>query len=364
MRGKAGPVDFGILITILLLLGIGLIMVFSASALTSSYEFKDSFYYLKRQLVWAGIGLGVMFLALQWEYTRWRRLAFPLLGFTLLSLVLVLLIGSKAGESSRWLGWGGIKFQPSEMAKFTLVVFMAASLDRHQKRLVSFWQGVAPYLVLLALVGVLILLQPDLGTALAIGATVYLLLAVGGARPDHLAFLAAAALGAVALAIKAAPYRMARFTAFLNPWADPHGFGWQTIQSLLAIGSGGLLGTGLGFGRQKLYYLPENHTDFIFSVLSEELGFLGAGLVVVLFLILIWRGFRVAFKAPDNFARLLAAGLTIMLAVQVLINMGMTTGLLPVTGIPLPLLSYGGSSLLFTLLSLGVLLNISRYVKA
>jgi cell division protein FtsW len=242
-----------------------------------------------------------------------------------------------------------------------MVIFLAASLSQNRQRLQYLVHGLGPYLALMGLICLLILAQPDLGTAIAVAGTTYLMLAAAGADRRYLALLALLGVAAVALAIAIAPYRMARFTAFLDPWADPQGNGFQTIQSLLAIGSGGLFGTGLGQGRQKLYYVPENHTDFIFAILSEELGFIGAGLVVLLFLILIWRGFNTAFKAPDAFGSLLAAGLTIMLALQALINMGVVTGMLPVTGITLPLVSYGGSSLIFSLLGIGILLNISRY---
>ncbi|QGP92923.1 putative peptidoglycan glycosyltransferase FtsW [Neomoorella glycerini] len=363
MRRRAGPIDFWILLPAVLLLGIGIIMVFSASALTSSYNYGDAFYFLKRQLAWSAIGLSGLFFTMQCDYTHLRRLATPFLGLAIILLMLVLIIGTASRGSARWLGVGSLSFQPSETIKLAMVIFLAASLAQNRQRLHSLAQGIGPYLALMALVCLLILAQPDLGTAVAVAGTTYLMLMVAGADKGHLALLAALGVAAVALAIVIAPYRMARFTAFLDPWADPQGKGYQTIQSLLAIGSGGLFGTGLGQGRQKLYYVPENHTDFIFAILSEELGFIGAALVVILFLILVWRGFHTAFKAPDAFGSFLAAGLTIMLALQALINMGVVTGLLPVTGITLPLLSYGGSSLIFSLLGVGILLNISRYAQ-
>lgn len=363
MRHRAGPIDFWILLPAVLLLGMGIIMVFSASALTSSYNYGDAFYFLKRQLIWAGLGLSGLFFAMQFEYTHLRRLAAPILGLAIVLLVLVLIIGVSVKGSSRWLGVGSLSFQPSETIKPAMVIFLAASLSQTRQRLHSLVQGIGPYLVLMAIVCLLILAQPDLGTAVAVAGTTYLMLTVAGADRRYLALLAVLGVAAVALAIIIAPYRMARFTAFLDPWADPRGYGYQTIQSLLAVGSGGLFGTGLGQGRQKLYYVPENHTDFIFAILSEELGFIGAALVVILFLVLLWRGFNTAFKAPDAFGSLLAAGLTIMLALQALMNMGVVTGLLPVTGITLPLVSYGGSSLIFSLLAVGILLNISRYAR-
>ncbi|MGI9859933.1 putative lipid II flippase FtsW [Moorella naiadis] len=361
MRRRAGPFDFWLFLAVMLLLGMGVIMIFSASALTSSYNYGDALYFLKRQLVWALLGLTGLFLALQFDYTRLKSLAAPFLGLAMVLLLLVLAVGIASRGSARWLGVGSLAFQPSETIKLAMVIFLAASLTDNRRYLTDLVRGLGPYLALLAVVCLLILAQPDLGTAVAVAGTTFLMLAAAGADKRHLAFLAALGVGAVALAIIIAPYRMARFTAFIDPWADAQGNGYQTIQSLLAIGSGGLFGTGLGQGHQKLYYVPENHTDFIFAILSEELGFIGAALVIILFLLLVWRGFQTAFKAPDIFGSLLAAGITTMLALQGIINMGVVTGLLPVTGITLPLVSYGGSSLVFSLLGIGILLNISRY---
>jgi len=357
MRRQAGPIDFWIILPVLLLLGIGIIMVFSASALTST----DTFYYLKRQLLWAGLGIIGLLFIMQVKYTYWRALAAPVLGVAVILLVLVLIIGISSHGSARWLGVGSLAFQPSESIKLAMVIFLAASLADNHWRLKSLVRGIGPYLALMAVVCLLILAQPDLGTAVTVAGITFLMLTVAGADRRYLTLLVVLGLAAVALAITIAPYRMARFTAFLDPWADPQGTGYQTIQSLLAIGSGGLFGAGLGQGRQKLFYVPENHTDFIFAILSEELGFIGATLVVILFLILVWRGINTALKAPDIFGSFLAAGLTIMIGLQALINMGVVTGMLPVTGITLPLVSYGGSSLVFFLLGIGILLNISRY---
>lgn len=357
MRQQTGPIDFWILLPVLLLVGIGIIMVFSASALTSA----DAFYYLKRQLLWAVLGIIGLLFFVQVNYTCWRQLAVPVLGIAVILLLLVLIMGKAAGGSARWLGVGSLAFQPTETIKLAMVIFLAASLADNHYRLQSLVQGIGPYLALMSVVCLLILAQPDLGTVVAVAGITYLMLAVAGADRRYLALLAVLGLAAVALAVVIAPYRMARFTAFLDPWADPREHGYQTIQSLMAIGSGGLFGSGLGQGRQKLYYVPENHTDFIFAILSEELGFIGAALVILLFLVLVWRGINTALKAPDVFGSFLAAGLTIMIGFQALINMGVVTGMLPVTGITLPLVSYGGSSLIFSLLGVGILLNISRY---
>ncbi|MCG0276987.1 MAG: putative lipid II flippase FtsW [Thermanaeromonas sp.] len=364
MLRRAGTIDFGLLLSVLVLLSMGIIMVFSASAVTAANNLGDAFYFLKRQLAWAGLGLTGMATLMRMPYTVFRRLANPLLGISLLLLILVLIVGISAKGSSRWLGVGSLSFQPSEVVKLAIVIFLASRLAEDSRHLgSSFIRGLGPYLLLIFFVCGLILAQPDLGTAVAVAGTSYLLLVAAGADRRHLAVLFLAGLALVALAIVIAPYRMARFTAFLNPWADPQGKGYQTIQSLLALGSGGPFGTGLGQGRQKLYYVPEEHTDFIFAILGEELGFIGTALVVAAFSLLLWRGFRTAMKAPDAFGSLLAAGITIMITLQALINMGVVTGLLPVTGITLPLVSYGGSSLVFTLAGIGILLNISRYVR-
>lgn len=363
MYRRAGPIDFWILLPCVFLLGMGIVMIFSASALTSTYSYGDPYFFFKRQMIWAALGLGGLLFTMQFDYIYLRRLAAPFLGVAIILLILVLLVGTTSRGSSRWLEIGPLSFQPSEIIKLAMVIFLANSLAQNRRHLNKLIQGIGPYLALMAFVCLLILAQPDLGTAVAVAGTTYFMLIVGGADKRHLALLAVLGVAAVGLAIAIAPYRMARFTAFLNPWGDPQGSGWQTIQSLLAIGSGGLFGTGLGEGRQKLYYLPENHTDFIFAILSEELGFIGAAFVVILFLLLLWRGFQTAFKAPDTFGSFLAAGLTIMLALQACLNMGVVTGMLPVTGITLPLLSYGGSSLIFTLAGLGILLNISRYAR-
>lgn len=363
MLRRASSVDFGLFLSVLVLLSMGIIMVFSSSAVTAANSLGDAFYFLKRQLAWAGLGLMGMVALMRIPYTTFRRLASPFLGISLLLLILVLIIGISAKGSSRWLGVGPLSFQPSEVIKLSMVIFLAARLAENSRHLgSSFVRGLGPYLFLIFLVCGLILAQPDLGTAIAIAGTSYLLLVAAGANRNHLLILFLAGLALIGLAIIIAPYRMARFTAFLNPWADPQGKGYQTIQSLLALGSGGPFGTGLGRGRQKLYYVPEEHTDFIFAILGEELGFMGTALVVAAFAFLLWRGFRTAMKAPDAFGSLLAAGITIMITFQALINMGVVTGLLPVTGITLPLVSYGGSSLVFTLAGIGILLNISRYV--
>lgn len=343
-------------------MGLGIIMVFSASAYSALLYNNDMFYYLKKQLTWALLGLGAMAVAMHIPYFRLRKYAgfFLIIAFGLLILVLTG-AGITHKGSSRWLGIGSLSFQPSELTKLVMVIYMAHSLSQHQDKMKSFTKGVLPHLGILAAVCLLILAQPDLGTAVAIAGTSYLMMLIAGARWSHMGLLAIAGIALVAAAIAAAPYRMERFTAFLNPWLDPTGSGFQTIQSLLALGSGGPFGLGLGRGRQKLLFVPERHTDFIYAILGEELGFLGASLVIVLFFLFLWRGLRVAVTARDTYGSLLAAGITCMIALQAVINIGVVTGSLPVTGITLPFISYGGSSLVFTLAGVGILLNVSRY---
>lgn len=363
MPQRKGNPDFVLLMAILLLIATGIVMVFSSSSVAAYLEFGDALYYLKRQLLWIVVGLAAMVVLVRVDYTLWKRWAGPITLVSFLLLIMVLVIGISVKGASRWLEFGGLRLQPSEIIKLTMVLFMAHSLSKRQDQLQSFMRGVLPYLVILGAACALILAQPDLGTAVALAGTTYLLFLAAGANWIHLFGMAVAGLAVVSAAIATAPYRMARFTAFLDPWADPSDSGFQTIQSLLALGSGGLFGMGLGQGRQKFLYLPERHTDFIYAILGEEMGLLGAIGVLMLFFLLLWRGYRVALAAPDTFGSLAAVGITSMISLQAVINIGVVTGSLPVTGITLPLVSYGGSSLLFTLAALGILLNISRYSR-
>lgn len=284
-----------------------------------------------------------------------------LVNFLLLILVLIPGIGVARTEAQRWIDLGFMRFQPSDLTKFAMVLFAANYLVVKKDKMQEFKKGLLPVLTVTGLAFGLIMLQPDLGTALTIFLTVCVLLFGGGARVLHMAGLSLLSIPAVLVLIFLAPYRLARLVSFLNPWADPGGSGWHIIQSLLAIGSGSLAGVGLGASRQKFLYLPEPWTDFIYAIICEELGFIGGAAVIILFLILIWRGFRIAMSAQDLFGQYLALGLTAMIAVQVSINLGVVLGTLPVTGITLPLISYGGTSLMITLACIGILLNISRY---
>jgi len=359
---KQAP-DFILFLIVLLLLTLGIIMVFSASYVYAQTTFADGAHFLKHQLVWALLGIVGMVTVMKIDYTNFKRWAIPIFGVAVFLLIVVLIpgVGITIKGSTRWLGVGSLTFQPSEVAKLAMVIFMAKFLSGQQNRIKQLIRGFVPPLLIVGLVCGLILAQPDLGTAIAIAGTAYFMILAAGARTTHLIALALAGMGLVILFAVVEPYRMERLTAFLNPWADPLDTGFQTIQSLYAVGSGGLLGMGLGQGRQKFLYLPEQHTDFIFAVLCEELGFIGAFFVLMLFFAFMWRGLKIALKAPDNFSALLAVGITAMVIFQAIINMGVVTGSLPVTGITLPFISYGGSSLTLNLLGIGILLNISHY---
>jgi len=362
LRLTKGPLDLILLISALTLLGIGLVMVFSSSAVTANLNYGDSLYFFKKQAIWAVISLTVMIIVINFNFLALRDVAVPLMLLAILLLVLVVTpLGTDVKGSSRWFALGPMRFSPSELAKVAMVMFMAKAMAMKTSKISSFTAGILPFLLMVALVCGLIMLQPDLGTAFTIAATVFFMLLVAGARWSHLGLIMLSGLGAVGAAIAIAPYRMERVVAFLNPWKYASDEGFQTIQSLYALGSGGLFGMGLGRSRQKFFYLPEQHTDFIFAILGEELGFIGCTAVVALFLLFAWRGYKIALNAPDDFSRLLAAGLTTTIVFQAMVNIAVVTGTLPVTGITLPLISYGGTSLLFTMIMVGLLLNISRY---
>ncbi|MGI6550273.1 MAG: putative lipid II flippase FtsW [Syntrophomonadales bacterium] len=363
MRLKQGPPDLMLFLVVMLLVCIGVIMIFSASAVTSDIKFNDAFYFVKRQLIWAVMGLAAMLVVMRLNYQKLRELGVAGLIVALLCLVAVMLpgIGKDIKGSVRQIDLVFTSFTPSELTKLCMVFFFASSLSINFTKLKSFAKGLLPYLLLLGVVCGLIMLQPDLGTTLIIALTAYFMLIMAGARVSHMSLLALFGVVLVCLAIYLEPYRMIRFIAFLDPWKYASDAGFQTIQSLYAIGSGGLFGMGLGQSRQKFFYLPEQHTDFIFAILGEELGYLGVIVVLALFFVFAWRGFQIALKAPDIFGSLLAAGLTTMITAQAAINLGVVSGSLPVTGIPLPFISFGGSSLIFTMAGVGLLLSISRY---
>jgi len=281
----------------------------------------------------------------------------------LLVLVLVPPFGVTINGTRRWIRLGPVSFQPAELAKLALVIYLAAFFARKRDEIGDFRRGVLPPLAVAGTLAALVFAQPDLGTCLTLVALTFGLLFLAGGRVRHLLIVVAPALPLLALAIWAAPYRLRRITAFVDPWADPRGSGFQIIQSWLALGNGGLVGQGVGASKQKLFYLPESHTDFIFAIIGEELGFVGAASIVLLFVVFAWRGLRIGLRAPDPFGTYLALGITVLVATQTVVNLGVVTGLLPTKGLPLPFISFGGSALLVTMLSTGVLLNISQHAN-
>ncbi|WP_405103780.1 stage V sporulation protein E [Oceanobacillus sp. FSL H7-0719] len=357
--------DIVLLTVIFALLIIGVIMVYSASHIWSEYKYDDSLYYLKRQLLFAGAGVIAMFIFMFIPYTTWKKYVNIILFgcFILLIAVLIPGIGMVRGGAQSWIGVGAFSIQPSEFMKLGLIVFLAALLSEKQKYITSLTKGFLPCLLLTFTAFGLIMLQPDLGTGLVLVLTCITMIFIAGARVSHFVSLGVLGIVGFALLIISAPYRINRITAFLNPWEDPLGDGFQIIQSLYAIGPGGLMGLGLGNSLQKYFYLPEPQTDFIFAILAEELGFIGGTAVILLFFLLLWRGVKVALENTDPFARYLAIGIVAMIAIQAMINISVVIGLIPVTGITLPFLSYGGSSLTLTLCSVGILLNISIHSR-
>lgn len=363
-RKRSAP-DFLLILLTFSLLAIGLIMVYSASAIWAEYKFHDSFFFVKRQLFFAIVGIIAMFFVMNIDYWTWRDWSKVLLivCFGLLVLVLIPGVGMVRNGSRSWIGVGAFSIQPSEFMKLAMIAFLAKYLSENQKKITSFKQGLLPALALVFAAFGMIMLQPDLGTGTVMVGTCVAMIFVAGARLSHFVGLGVLGLAGFAALVLSAPYRIKRITSFLNPWEDPLGSGFQIIQSLYAIGPGGLFGLGLGQSRQKFFYLPEPQTDFIFAILAEELGFIGGSLVLLLFSLLLWRGVRIALGAPDLYGSFLALGIISMIAIQVVINIGVVTGLMPVTGITLPFLSYGGSSLTLMLMAIGVLLNISRHAR-
>lgn len=362
---KIKSIDFTFLIVVLMLLAYGLIMVFSASSASAHYRYDDAFYFIKRQFLWALVGLVAMFVTSRINYKVYYKFALPILLIAIVLLILVKIpgIGQVRNGARRWLGFGPLTFQPSEIAKYALIIFLAKSLPQNQENLKKFWTGFVPYLVVIGVVAGLVLIEPHMSGTMIILMIGVLMLFLAGAKIWHFLILALPAVGAVAAMIAISPYRMQRFLTFLDPFSDILGDSWQVVQSLYAIGSGGLFGLGLGQSRQKFLYLPEPQNDFIFSIICEELGFFGALLVVVLFVILIWKGIKIAMHAPDAFSGMLVGGITALIGIQVLMNIAVVTSSMPATGIPLPFFSYGGTSLLFILCGMGIILNVSRYIE-
>jgi cell division protein FtsW len=359
---KRVAMDHSLLIITIVLALVGLVMVFSASAVVAGNRFHDPGYFLKRQLAWLAFGFLLLHLASHIDYVWWKRLSIPLLGLTVILLVMVLIpsLGVSAKGARRWLRLGSISVQPAEIAKLVAVMYLAAYLAKKEDRLTGFLSGLAPALLVIGVLGGLVLLEPDLGTVVVMGSVAIGLLFLGGARLSHLLSLGLCAVPVVLVLVLSSSYRRQRLMTFLAPWKDASDAGFQITQSFLAFGSGGLFGVGLGEGKQKLFFLPEAHTDFVLALVGEELGLVGTGVIILLFALFAIRGFQVAARARMPFGRYLGMGITLLIGVQALINACVVTGLVPTKGLTLPFVSYGGSSLVTCMFGVGILLNISR----
>ena len=360
--------DGDFLLLVLALLGIGVVMVFSASFPRAYYDpghvtGGNAAYYFVRQLVYALLGVGLMLVCSRLPMSFYRRWAFPFLGFTILLLALVPLIGVKANGARRWLGVGSLTVQPSELAKLSVILSFAALICRQGDRMRSFRHGIVPFLGILGAIVGLLTLEPHFSASIIILALGGSMMFLGGAAIGWFAAALGGLGGGLAVLLTFFPYASSRLSTWRDPFSSPSAEGYQIVQSLYAIGSGGLTGLGLGMGRQKYLYLPEEHNDFMFSVLCEELGFLGAAAVLLLFALLILRGYRIAMNCRDRFSFLVCAGIITLLALQVFLNVAVVTNLLPCTGISLPFFSFGGTALLIQLMEMGIILSASREQK-
>ena len=359
----AAPPDAVLFAVVATLVGIGLVMVFSASSATAYAEHGDIAYYLKRQLIWLAVGSVAAFAVYRMDLTRLKRAAPYLLiaGFAGLLLVFVPHVGIGVNGGRRWIGVSALSFEPSEFAKLALVIYLAAILSNRGDRITSLSRGLFPLCIPVFAMAVLVLKEPDMGTASLLVFVAFTMFFAAGARVFHLVAILAVTAPLAIVSVIASPYRRARVFAFMDPWKDPQNTGFHIVQSLLALGSGGIFGMGLGASRAKFFYLPEQYTDFIFSVLGEELGLVGAFAVVVLFVAFAYRAVRIALAAPDRFGYFLACGCGAMIAIQAFINIGVVTSSWPVTGVPLPFVSFGGSSLVVNLVAVALIANVGRH---
>ena len=356
--------DKVLFVTTVLLVFAGVVMVYSASAIMAQQKYHDGYHFLLRQVMWAALGLGALSLVMRVDYRVYRQ---PIVIWTTLGVVglglMAVLLSAPINGTRRWFGFGGFGIQPSELAKLAIVLFTAALLEKRMARINDVRYALMPVGIVVGLAVALILAEPDFGTSVSILLVVGLMVIAAGLNWRYIAALLLTAAPAIWLLIWLAPYRMRRFTIFMDPESDPRGTGFQILQSLIAVGTGGVSGRGLMQGVQKLFFLPEAHTDFIYAVIAEELGLIGAVLVLAAFVVIAWRGLRIASRAPDPFAAFIAIGLTGMVAVQALINISVVVALMPTKGIPLPFVSSGGSSLVISLIGIGILLNVSQHAS-
>lgn len=363
-KTTAPAIDYLLLYVFILLVSVGLVMIFSASPLVGLENFKDPFHYIKRHLIYLVLGAGSLWFAFRYPVSLYRKHVGVLFLVTvgLLLATYLPVIGITAGGASRWINLGIFSFQPSEIAKITTLLFVAHALRNKSYVIKDFWKGVFPVLMTVGVVELLILKQPDLGTALTIALVTMVLVYAAGGALWQLLILGLLAARILFWMVMRTPYQKNRILAFIDPWKDPLGVGFHIIQSLLAVGSGGILGVGLGQSRQKFSFLPQQFTDFVFAILCEEGGLVLATFVILLFLVLLFRGLRIGLNHPDPFAKLVAIGFTSQLVLQGFMNMMVATSLLPTTGIPLPFISYGGTSLVVSMFMMGTLLQLSKDV--
>jgi cell division protein FtsW len=352
--------DVRLLFSVLFLVGIGIVMVYSASSALALNQFGSGYFYLKKQTLFAAGGIVVLVICRHMPYRLLRPLAYPCLVLALLLLAAIHWsgLGIAAGGSTRWLRLGSFSFQPSEFARFAMVIYLAYSMDKKGEKLKDLYVGFLPHVLVLMAMTALIFTQPDFGSVVILGALTWLMLFAGGVRLTHLTLSLGFILPLAYFLMIKAQYRLDRILSFLDPWRYPADQGYQIVHSLMAFGTGGLWGTGIGQGYQKLFYLPEPHTDFIFSVIGEELGLIGVLFILALYALVLYRGFAIARNAGDTFGSLVAFGLTAAIMLQVCINTGVALGLLPTKGLTLPFVSYGGTSLLLNMASIGIILNI------
>ncbi|MCU0539474.1 MAG: putative lipid II flippase FtsW [Desulfobacterales bacterium] len=358
--------DLQLLFPVLFLVGIGIVMVYSASSALALKKFGSDYYFLKKQALFAALGICLLVTSRHVPYRLYRPLAYPILAIALVLLAAVLVSpwAVTAGGSSRWLGIGGLRFQPAEFARFALIVYLAYSLEKKAPLIKDAAVGFFPHVVVMGVLALLILRQPDFGSAVILAGLTWVMMFVGGVRLSYLLGTCVVLGAAAAYFIMHAEYRLRRVMTFLDPWQYSSDEGYQIVHSLMAFGSGGWWGAGIGNSHQKLFYLPEPHTDFIFSVIGEELGLAGVIVIICLYALIVWKGVRIARNAPDLFGVYLALGLTTALGLQICINMGVTLGLLPTKGLTLPFLSYGGSSLVLNMATIGILMNIGAAGRA
>ncbi len=359
-QARSFAYDVGLLFPVLFLVGIGIVMIYSASSALAMKKFGSDYYFLKKQIISGLLGIVLLIVCRHVPYRLYRVLAYPLLGLALATLLALKLspLAYTAGGSTRWLHLGPVTFQPSELARFAMVIYLAYSLSKKQAMIKEFSIGFVPHVVVLGIFSGLILLEPDFGSVAILAAVTWIMLFVGGVRLLHLSAALLVLLPAGTFLMMNASYRLKRIMTFLDPWQYSSDQGYQIVHSLMAFGTGGIWGTGIGKGYQKLFYLPEPHTDFIFSVIGEELGLVGVAVILGLYVLVIFRGIQIARGAGDTFGGLMAMGLIAAIGLQVCVNMGVALGLLPTKGLPLPFLSYGGTSLLLSMASVGILMNI------